>query len=167
MTPSSPALSTRPALDVNVNASKGSNPPTSLVQSLLSGDGLSVGAAGMIVNDPNGLLLMHKGSDLNVGPATNNDTGVYTSLARLASQLRQGGASKNNSNNGGRPLITMEFDASDSTTTNSAAAASCSILVKDYDGHTVALKVPKSIAGGGVDNSVVDSNAASSSTAEE
>lgn len=89
---------------------------SSLVDSLISGDREGVG--GILCNDPSGLCLASKGS------IDASNSGVYTSLVRLASQLKNKGEATDSS-----PLITIECDTS-------------AILVKEYDGHTVALRVP-------------------------
>ena len=70
----------------------------------------------VVCNDSNGLCLFQKGSL----PATNN----FTSLVRLANQLNSSEA---------QPLITIE-------TPDSA------ILIKEYEGHTVAVQVPRPAA---------------------
>jgi hypothetical protein len=90
-----------------------------LVESLLSGDSATID--GILCNDPSGLCLISKGN-MNC----ENESGAYTNLVRLASQLHpQQQAAMNEA-----PLITIESD-------------STSILVKEYDGHTVAMKAPK------------------------
>jgi Ragulator complex protein LAMTOR5 len=73
---------------------------------------------GILANDPLGLCI---GSEGHVVADANS--GVFTSMIRLASQLQNGAAVA--------PLITIETE--DST-----------ILVKAYDGNAVALKVPTS-----------------------
>ncbi len=97
-----------------------------LVESLISGERADVG--GIMCNDPNGLCLISKGASMN---SDNDGSGVYTSLVRLASQLSPHQRRQENENPQPPPLITIETD-------------STSILVKEYDGHTVALKVPNS-----------------------
>jgi hypothetical protein len=94
-----------------------------LVESLLSGDRAALD--GICCNDPNGLCLISKGN-MNGG----NESGTYTSLMRLASQLypQQEGSMSNEA-----PLVNIETDSS-------------SILVKEYHGHTVAMKVPNRVA---------------------
>lgn len=86
-----------------------------------------------LINDPNGLCLLSKGSMM----ANNNNTGssnrgVYTSLTRLASTLIP---SINNDDNTAHstPLVTIEMEGTSS------------ILIKEYDGHTVAMKVPNKV----------------------
>ncbi|KAG7369192.1 regulator complex protein LAMTOR5 [Nitzschia inconspicua] len=91
-----------------------------LVESLISGG--RAGLGGILVNDVNGLCLVSKG-DM---PMT-HDSGVYTNLTRLASKLTPDGKSGANST---PPLITIEMDGP------------ASLLIKEYDGHTVAMKVP-------------------------
>ena len=94
--------------------------PTSdpLVESLISGDRSEVG--GVVCNDPNGLALLTEGK-------LERDSGVFTSLTRLASQLSPARADESLP----APLITIETEES-------------AILVKEYDGHAVAIKVPNS-----------------------
>jgi hypothetical protein len=59
-----------------------------------------------------------------------NTSGVYTSLVRLASQLQpQAQMQSLNNETPPAPLITIETDAT-------------SILVKEYDGRVVAMRVP-------------------------
>jgi hypothetical protein len=96
-----------------------------LVNSLVNGDREGVG--GFLCNDPSGLCLISKGN-MSCG----NESGVYTSLVRLASQLSPN--QQANANNA-PPLVTIETD-------------STSILVKEYDGHTVAVTVPNSTESG-------------------
>eukprot|EP00934_Nitzschia_sp_Nitz4_P008948 Nitzschia sp. Nitz4//scaffold178_size73299//26025//26339//NITZ4_005701-RA/size73299-processed-gene-0.4-mRNA-1//1//CDS//3329539128//8938//frame0 len=90
-----------------------------LVESLTSGDRSEIG--GILCNDVNGLCLVSKG---NMSAQANS--GVYSNMVRLASQLspNQSSADANNA-----PLITIECDTS-------------TFLVKDYNGHAVALRVP-------------------------
>ena len=95
-----------------------------LVESLFSGERADVG--GIMCNDPNGLCLVSKGK-----MDGDKDSGVYTSLARLASQLSPQQHATINNESPPAPLITIETDTT-------------SILVKEYDGHTVAMKVPYS-----------------------
>ena len=111
-----------------------------LVERLVSGD--RAGSMGGIqCNDPNGLALHVRGNM--------NGSGVYTNLVRLASQLQPTGTSTSTTKGGGGggggqptshdgtnttgthppPLITIETDTT-------------SILIKEYDGHTVAIRVP-------------------------
>lgn len=68
-----------------------------------------------LCNDESGFCLEARGS---LDPRT---SGVYTSLVRLASQLegRQEGV----------PLITIESEKGN-------------IIVKEFDGHTVAVRIP-------------------------
>jgi hypothetical protein len=93
-----------------------SQPSTPLVDSLVSGDRQGVG--GILCNDSVGLCLSSKGE------IDSSNSGVYTNLVRLASQLQQQGEATDSA-----PLITIETDAS-------------ALLVKEYDGHAVALRVP-------------------------
>jgi hypothetical protein len=62
---------------------------------------------------------------------SDNESGVYTSLVRLASQLTPQQEASMNNESPPAPLITVETDTT-------------SILVKEYDGHTVAMRVPYS-----------------------
>lgn len=89
---------------------------------------------GILCNDPSGLCLSATGSFLhrdhnkttpkklqNLDDAVN--TGVLTSLTKLAQQLQPSAATA-------IPfLITLEYEESN-------------LLVKEYDGHAIALKVP-------------------------
>lgn len=93
----------------------GSNGGTGL--SVLAAAGDTRSETGLVLNDPLGLFIASEGR------VDTTNTGVYTSLVRLASQLH--GAA----DTAQQPLITIETD--DAT-----------ILVKAYDGHTVALRVP-------------------------
>ncbi|CAB9509408.1 expressed unknown protein [Seminavis robusta] len=85
---------------------------------------------GILCNDPSGLCLSATGSFLNKEQQTQTlanvddavNSGVYTSLTKLAQQLHPGPTD-------GAPLITMEYDE-------------CNILIKEYNGHAIALKVP-------------------------
>ena len=79
-------------------------------------DALHSNNGSMVVNDPSGLCLVNKGS-------ITDNTGALTNLTRLAQQLQ---SNENTSN----PLIALEY-------------ASTSILLKDYDGHAVAVQVDK------------------------
>lgn len=105
-------------------------PPTQTQQpqTTTSSSNASTAAAsidGILCNDPSGLCLMSKGTMKD-----NEDSGAYTSLARLASQLSFLQQQQvTNMSNGESPLITIETDTS-------------RILIKEYDGHAVAMKVP-------------------------
>lgn len=122
----------------------------SLVDRIVSGETGRDGVDGILCNDPSGLCMAARGS-LNTRNNIAN-SGVYTNLIRLASQLQ--GASKNEEQqqqqqqqpqqqqpSGGGvgasttevPLITIEYDDS-------------AVLVKEYDGHVVALRVPSAKA---------------------
>lgn len=118
----------------------------SLVDRIVSGETGHDGVGGILCNDPSGLCLAARGS-LNTRNHIAN-SGGYTNLIRLASQLQ--GASKNEDQqqqqpqqqpSGGGvgasttelPLITIEYDDS-------------AVLVKEYDGHVVALRVPSAKA---------------------
>jgi len=109
-------MSTPPPSDDSNNTASGGSPDkgarNGLVQSLLSGDREGVGGA--ICNDRNGLCLGSRGA-MNA-----STSGVFTSLVKLASQLDPGSEP---------PLITIETDKT-------------ALLVKEYDGHAVALRVP-------------------------
>lgn len=76
---------------------------------------------GILANDPMGLRI---GSEGYVTEETNS--GVFTNIMRLASQLQTDESVPNVS-----PIITIETDES-------------TYLIKEYDGNTVALKVPSS-----------------------
>ncbi|OEU15592.1 hypothetical protein FRACYDRAFT_240285 [Fragilariopsis cylindrus CCMP1102] len=87
---------------------------------------------GILVNDLNGLCLISKGN-MSSSATTNtntNNSGVYTSLTRLASTLTPYQTANMNNENPPSPLITIELEGASS------------ILIKEYDGHTVAMKVP-------------------------
>jgi hypothetical protein len=97
-----------------------------LVESLISGDRAGVG--GLLANDVNGLCLVCRG-DMPM----KHETGVYTNLTRLASKLTpctSAAEDGNPTSHTSTPLITIEMEGS------------ASILIKEYDGHTVAIKVP-------------------------
>jgi Ragulator complex protein LAMTOR5 len=97
--------------------------PESLFDSIVLGDRQGVG--GLLCNDPSGLCLAADGA------MDAKDAGTYTSLVRLASQLQAAGSrTSSSSSRYVAPLITIE--------TGSAA-----ILVKEYDGHAVAIRVPR------------------------
>lgn len=97
-------------------------PNGGLVQSLLSEK--SKGIGGAICNDRNGSCLAAKGA---VAAST---SGVFTSLTKLASQINPGSDP---------PLITIETDKA-------------ALLVKEYDGHAVALRVPVTAGTGSSSN---------------
>ena len=91
------------------------------------------GVGGILVNDLNGLCLVSKGNMSSTGekpPASDNNSGVYTSLTRLASTLTPYQTATMNNENPPSPLITIEMEGP------------ASIIIKEYDGHTVAMKVP-------------------------
>mmetsp|Transcript_28147 Transcript_28147/g.41577 ORF Transcript_28147/g.41577 Transcript_28147/m.41577 type:complete len:98 (+) Transcript_28147:89-382(+) len=71
----------------------------------------------IICNDPNGLCLVARGEDMN--PST---SGVYTSMWKLASKLVVDDE---------QPLKRVVIETTSSTT-----------FVKEFEGHTVARKVP-------------------------
>lgn len=82
----------------------------------------TTGDRGILCNDPTGLCIASKGN------IDSHNAGVYTSLMRLASKLPE---VKSASDSGASPLITIEYE-------------SHAIIVKEYDGHVVALRVPMS-----------------------
>mmetsp|Transcript_1425 Transcript_1425/g.2468 ORF Transcript_1425/g.2468 Transcript_1425/m.2468 type:complete len:127 (+) Transcript_1425:3-383(+) len=98
-----------------------------LVEAMVSGDRAGVG--GIVANDMNGLCLISKGN-MTTPSSDSNDTGVYTSLTRLASALTPSQTASMNNENVSSPLITIEMEGPSS------------LLIKEYDGHTVAIKVP-------------------------
>jgi hypothetical protein len=106
---------------------------SSLAESLLTGERAGVG--GFLCNDPNGLCLVAKGKMMTNDP-TNSNSGVYTSLVRLASQLqehqlqRPSVIKESTTHNSSSTLITIETDTT-------------AILVKEYDGYAVAMRVPR------------------------
>jgi hypothetical protein len=110
-------------------SSKATTQTTSpIVEALITGEG-RVGVGGIVANDMNGLCLISKGNNF----MDSNDTGVYTSLTRLASQLtpyQQASMNNNTATNPSSPLISIEMEGP------------ASLLIKEYDGHTVAIKVP-------------------------
>ncbi len=78
------------------------------------------GEVNIICNDASGLCLARTGS-MNAG-----ESGVYTNLARLASQLQEGESSSD-----APPLIIIEIRAT-------------AILIREYGGqNAVAIKVPR------------------------
>lgn len=126
-------MSTPPAdSSISNNASAGSpgkGARNGLVQSLLSGDREGIGGA--ICNDRNGLCLGAKGA------MDASKSGVYTSLVKLASKLDPGSEP---------PLITIETDKA-------------ALLVKEYGGHAVALRVPVTDAASAAGTSTASSSA--------
>ena len=93
-----------------------------VVEALLTGDRAGVG--GILCNTPDGLCLTSRGN------MDQEKSGIFTNLVRLSWQLSaatKGGAPNERGN--GKPLIAIEMD-------------STSILIKEYDGHTVAMRVP-------------------------
>jgi len=116
-------MSRPPPIPTNNNDGSGAGNDQSadpLVESLLSSDRETQGAAksGALCNDPSGLCLGSRGA------IDSSKSGIYTSLVRLAAQIDHGGDTND------VPLITIETQDS-------------AVLVKEYDGHTVALRVPK------------------------
>lgn len=101
---------------------------------------------GILCNDPLGLCLGATGNFLNHSNNNNNNnnkqmsiddsinSGVYTSLTKLAFQLQPGSSSADTSAASSAPLITIETEESN-------------LLIKEYDGHAIALKVPAALAG--------------------
>lgn len=80
---------------------------------------------GLLCNDQSGLCLVSKGTMKD-----GKDSGAYTSLSRLASQLSFPNQEQTtNMNSTESPLITVETDKN-------------KILIKEYEGHAVAMKVP-------------------------
>jgi hypothetical protein len=70
-------------MSIRQQSSKATTPSTSpIVEALVTGEGRA-GVGGIIANDMNGLCLISKRNNFS----DSNDTGVYTSLMRLASQL--------------------------------------------------------------------------------
>ena len=104
-----------------------------LVELMVSGEQRN-GVGGILVNDPNGLCLVTKGnmssSSANSSGGDNTSSGVYTSLTKLASTLTPYQTSRVNNENPSSPLITIEMEGD------------ASIIIKEYDGHAVAMKVP-------------------------
>lgn len=92
-----------------------------IVDSLIGGESRSK-VGGVLCNDTSGLCLISEGA---MRGETNN-SGVYTNLVKLASQLSPHQAHHANHNT---PLITLESQAS-------------AVLIKEYDGRTVAIQVP-------------------------
>jgi hypothetical protein len=89
-----------------------------IVDSLIGGEGRSK-EGGVLCNDVNGLCLISEGAMRG-----ENNSGVYTNLVKLASQLSPQTLANHNP-----PLITLESQAS-------------AVLIKEYDGRTVAIQVP-------------------------
>jgi hypothetical protein len=112
------------------------------VEAIPSLERLRNNVGGIVVNDPNGLCVVHRGTVLVDG----NDTGVFTSLTRLARRLgpnHDGGIDTNAAAPAAAasgPLITLEYDEA------ASIGAASAILLKDYDGHAVAFRVPKTDA---------------------
>lgn len=113
-----------------------------LVESMVSGDRAG-DVGGILANDVNGLCLISKGMHTTKTATTTatgetHHAGVYSSLTRLAATLtpykqqvmNAGQASNNGRRPTSAPLIAIETDGPSS------------LLIKEYDGHTVALKVP-------------------------
>mmetsp|Transcript_8129 Transcript_8129/g.22037 ORF Transcript_8129/g.22037 Transcript_8129/m.22037 type:complete len:117 (-) Transcript_8129:1568-1918(-) len=97
---------------------------TELVNSLLAGPARE-NVGGILCNDPSGLCLVAKGAMGNA-----ERSGIYTNLTRLAAQLRSSPEDGTVADaTSAAPLITIEADDS-------------AILVKDYDGRTMAVRVP-------------------------
>lgn len=109
------SVSINPTMSTGVGSGRGCS-GGGIIDSLISGDRQGVGGA--LCNDPTGLCLVSKGK------IDSSKSGVYTSIVRLASQLDSGGE-------GEVPLISIETDKA-------------ALLVKEYDGHTVAIRVPVS-----------------------
>ena len=94
-------------------------PPSSLLDAMFD---TTKGDRGILCNDPTGLCIASKGH------IDTENSGIYTSLMRLAAQLPE---VKNAAAQGASPLITIEYD-------------SHATIVKEYDGHVVAVRVPMS-----------------------
>lgn len=99
-----------------------------------SAEGGRGGVQGILCNDPNGLCLATAGEPIDDHNGNNNkNSGVYTSLVRLANQLEEASVTTSHNNamtSSLTPLITIETE-------------SFNILVKEYyNGNTLAMKVP-------------------------
>lgn len=99
---------------------------------------ISQGDRGILCNDTSGLCLASQGN------ISTENAGVFTNLVRLAAQLPEsssGSSSQNGSSAVAAPVITIEYD-------------SFAYIVKEYDGHAVAARVPRiqsqSIPSGGL-----------------
>ena len=104
-----------------------------LVESIISGDRAGVG--GILANEVNDLCLIDKGNIVTPTVARNgvadmgcDNSGIFTSLAKLASTLTPCQTAKSTS--ASPLLITIKMEGP------------TSILIKEYDGHTVAIRVP-------------------------
>ena len=106
---------------------------------------------GVLCNDPSGLCVSATGTFVSSNSTTTqlhqtmDDTaasGVYTSLTKLAQQLHPDADAA-----AAAPLITIESD-------------DFNLLVKEYDGHAIALKVPAAATTGGADSTTPSGNAA-------
>ena len=94
-----------------------------IVDSLIQG-GERSRVGGVLCNDGSGLCLISKGA------LQGSDPGLYTNLVRLASQLSpQASEAGQGMTATSVPLITVESKSS-------------SVLIKEYDGRTVAIQVP-------------------------
>ena len=155
---------------VSANSNRNRQRQPSLLDSLLEAtapadDALSLdkrsnsSGFGLLCNDPSGLCLSATGAFLMDDSKSKQlqsvddmaSSGVYTSLTKLAQQLQTPDAG--NPAASMAPLITIETD-------------SCNILVKEYDGHAIAMKVPSappatSGTTGGSTNAAAGSSAAS------
>ena len=105
-----------------------------LVEAMVSGEQRAI-----LVNDLNGLCLVSKGNMSSAVKSTtpsntviieDNNRGIYTSLTRLASTLTPYQTASTNNENPPSPLITIEMDGP------------ASIIIKENDGHTIAMKIP-------------------------
>lgn len=97
-----------------------------LVKSMISGERENIGS--VLVNDQNGLSLLDT-TAVDGKQSNNKISGMYTSLTRLSSALTP--CSKNQPNDtSSPPLITIEMEGLSS------------VLIKEYEGHAVAIKVP-------------------------
>ncbi len=115
-----------------MNATQRTSRISPLVDAMVSGE-QRAGVGGILVNDLNGLCLVSKGNMASTAAKSSTEdinSGVYTSLARLASTLTPYQTASMNNESPPSPLITIEMEGQ------------ASILIKEYDGHTVAMKVP-------------------------
>jgi hypothetical protein len=122
-----------------MNTSQRTSRISPLAEAMVSGE-QRAGVGGILVNDLNGLCLVSKGSMSSTAAKSSktsgrvsgdgNNSGIYTSLTRLASNLTPYKMAIMNNENPSSPLITIEMDGPAST------------IIKEYDGHTVAMKVP-------------------------
>jgi len=119
-----------------MNSSQRMNRMSPLSEVMVFGE-QRAGVGGVLVNDVNGLCLVSKGNMCKTASTTTSNlissdknSGVYTSLMRLASNLTLCQTASMNNENLPSPLITIEMDGP------------TSIIVKEYDGCTIAVKLP-------------------------